>query len=81
MKLIRLGIVLAVLAVPNDSGELLVEDVCLPGLPKPRIYPALEARGRRYVAFVSGLEFERRNISHQLLKEFLVGDLVIVSNY
>jgi DNA polymerase delta subunit 2 len=71
------GVVVAVRGKLNETGELLVEDICLPGLPPQRALNPTRL-GDRYVALVSGLHIGHSTQSMlplQLLIEHLTGQL------
>lgn len=76
------GAVVGVAGTLNDQGELLVEDICAPGLPKqvPRAPPheGVGAPGDRFIALVSGLRVghpQQDMLPLQLLTEHLTGHL------
>ena len=72
------GMVACVRGKLSEKGELVVDDVCLPGLGPQRPLGPPAASGERFVALVSGLHIGHRTqdmLPVQLLAEHLTGQL------
>ena len=72
------GVVVCVRGQLTESGELVVQDMCLPGLAPQRALRARATSSERYIALVSGLHIGRSSqdmLPLQMLAEHLSGQL------
>jgi len=72
------GVVVAVRGTVNEAGELELEDICLPGLPRQQPLPTASEGGDHFVALVSGLHLGHETqdmLPLEMMREYLTGML------